>query len=210
MLAWPEYLKILTALIAIVNPIGAVPLYISLSQGRPDLDKKKTIRTTVLTVLVVLTVVLLAGQPLLRFFGITLPAFRVGGGILILMMAISMMHARQPRPKFTKEEAAEADAKATIAVVPLGIPLLAGPGAISTMIISAEREDSIQHRLLLFAAILIVALIISLTLNTAPKIAKLLGKTGINIVTRIMGLIMAAVGVEFIADGMGKLFPGLM
>lgn len=146
---------------------------------------------------------------MLGFFGITLSSFRVGGGILILLMSISMMNARMSPVKQTEEEAQDAAEKNSVAVVPLGIPLLAGPGAISTVIVYAHLDSSPMHYLLLAAEILGIAGAVWLSFRLAPFIASRLGKTGINVVTRIMGLIMAAIGVEFIANDLKQIFPGL-
>ena len=157
----------------------------------------------------VLGVVLVTGEALLRFFGITISSFRVGGGIHIILMSISMMNAKLSPVKQTEEEAQDAAEKDSIAVVPLGIPLLAGPGAISTVIVYAHYESSPMHYLLLGAEILGVAGVVWISFRLAPFIASRLGKTGINVVTRIMGLIMAAIGIEFIANGLKQIFPGL-
>lgn len=205
----PEYMKIITSLIAIVNPVGAIPFFVSLTHSYSAKDRGRTINTVTLTVLIVLTVVMFCGEPLLNFFGVSIASFRAGGGILILLMALSMLQAKQPATKQTREESLEAEHKRSIAVVPLGIPLLAGPGAISAVILHANHKPSAQKFFFLFLAIIIVTLVVSITLRLAPKIDLLLGKTGINIVTRIMGLIMTAIGIEFIAQGLSVLLPGL-
>lgn len=205
----PEYFKFFAALIAIVNPIGAVPIFINLTSDQPDRDKKKTAFLAACATSTILLVALVTGEALLNFFGISIASFRVGGGILILLMAISMLHAKPSTVKHTPEELEDSAERQTIAVVPLGTPLLAGPGAISAVILNAQRYSSPTHYLLLGLEIVIVGLAIWLILRVAPLVATYLSKTGINIVTRIMGLIMAAVGVEFIANGLRQLFPVL-
>jgi multiple antibiotic resistance protein len=136
-------------------------------------------------------------------------SFRVAGGILIFLIAISMMHAKMSATKQTDEETQDAADKDSIAVVPIGLPLLAGPGAISTIILFAHRDTSLTHYVVGGMEIMLLAISIWLSFRLAPTIGKLLGKTGINIITRIMGLIIAAIGVEFITNGLKQLLPGL-
>jgi len=160
--------------------------------------------------LVVLVIALLAGEPILQFFGIGLPAFRVAGGLLVLMMGMSMLHASNDRARHTPEEQAESFEKESIAVVPLAIPLLSGPGAISTIIVYGHSGHSWQHYLLVGSVILSLSLLVLAALLAAPKIAQFMGQTGMNVVTRVMGLFLAAIAVEFIAKGLGQLFPVLL
>jgi len=207
--SWTEYLKYFAGLLAIVNPVGAVPLFVNMTAQQTPAQKKHTGLVASFATCVVLLVVLLTGEAILRFFGISIASFRVGGGILLLLIAISMLHAKTSPAKQTEEEAIDSSERDSIAVVPLAIPILAGPGAISTIILYAQRRDSISHYLLLSGEIVLVSLVVLFCFLAAPHLARILGKTGINIVTRIMGLIMAAIGVEFIANGLKQLFPVL-
>ncbi|MFZ5774153.1 MAG: YchE family NAAT transporter [Thermodesulfobacteriota bacterium] len=204
-----EYFKFMITLFAIVNPIGAIPIYISLTDGYPPEDRAKIVRITPTAVVAILLVALFSGEFILRFFGISIGSFRVGGGILLLLMATSMLQARTSRAAHTRVEAEETADRETIAVVPLAIPLLAGPGAISTVIVYAYRAKEPLTFLLTSAGIGLIGLTIFLSLLAAPHIAARLGRTGINIVTRIMGLILAAIAVEFITLGIKGLFPEL-
>ena len=204
-----EFLHIFTALFVIVNPIGAIPLFISYTRGQTPTEQRVTASTAAKAVGVVLILSIFVGDYLLGFFGIGIPAFRVGGGILILLMAISMLNARQGGARYTEEEGREGEEKDNIAVVPLAIPLLAGPGAISTTIIYAHKAQTFWSKSGLVLAALLVAASVAVALHLAESIAERLGRTGINIATRIMGLILAAVAVEFIAGGLTQLFPGL-
>ena len=157
-----------------------------------------------------LGVAALIGTQVLRFFGISVPSFLIAGGILLLLMAISMLQARESGMRQTPDEAAEAAERDAVAVVPLGIPLLAGPGAISTMIIATHHAESfVQHLLLLIPAAIIAAAVWA-TFSAGTRISERLGKTGMNIITRVMGLIIAAIGVEYIYRGMIELFPKLV
>jgi len=202
-----EYLKSLAALLSIVNPLGAIPVFIKLTESQSLEERYRTSIRSAVTTGMVLLVSLALGEAVLVFFGITIASFRVGGGILIMLIAISMLHAQNSQTKHTEEEMRDSMERDTVAVIPLGIPLLAGPGAISTIILNAQRYSSITHYLILTAEIVLVSLSVWFSLRSAPLLAKFLGRTGINIVTRIMGLIMTAVGVEFIAAGLKELFP---
>lgn len=209
MLDWAEYLKIFIALVIIVNPISALPLFVSMTAGNTTSEKKSIARTASLSVAVVLIVAALIGQPILTIFGITIASFKVGGAILILLMAISMMHATPGRDKQTPEEASEAAEKENIAVVPLAIPLLSGPGAISTTIVYATEKSSLLHVGIIIACCLLVSLTTWLALRLATPISMWLGQTGVNIAIRLMGLLLAAVAVEILASGLVVLLPGL-
>ncbi len=209
MVEWTEYAKFFTGLLAIINPIGAIPMFLSLTANQSRAERNRTSLLTAFTVLLVLGVSLVMGEAILHFFGITIASFRVAGGILILLIAVSMMHAKLSAAKQTEEETLDAVEKDSIAVVPIGLPLLAGPGAISTMILFAHRDSSLTHYLLGGAETILIAISVWLSFRLAPTIGKMLGKTGINIITRIMGLIIAALGVEFITNGLKQLLPGL-
>lgn len=209
MIDWSEYAKFFIGLLAIVNPIGIVPVFVGLTRTLDDQQRNIVGLRASLTVGIVLVVALLMGDSLLGFFGISLDSFRVAGGLLILLMAISMLHGGMSPAKQTIEEAQDAEEKENIAVVPLGMPLLAGPGAISTIIIYAHRGHGFAHYALLLSIALSLALLTWLSLRAAPTIAVQLGRTGLNIVTRIMGLILATIGVEFMANGIRQLLPGL-
>ncbi|ADW18256.1 multiple antibiotic resistance (MarC)-related protein [Desulfobulbus propionicus DSM 2032] len=204
-----EYLKFFIALLAIVNPVGMLPIFINMTTSQDDRTRNRNGSMAALSMGIILVVVLFSGEAILRFFGISVDSFRVGGGILILLMAISMLNAKISNVKQTKEEELDSAERDSVAVVPLGTPLLAGPGAISTVILYAQRHDSAMHYLSMCVVIVLLVFLTALLFRLAPTITQLLGRTGINIVTRLMGLIMAAMGVEFIAHGLRQLFPVL-
>ncbi len=203
------YIKTLIGLIAIVNPLGAIPIFLALTQDKNEQDIKVIPKITSTTVFVVLFLVVWAGDTILNIFGINIAAFQAGGGLLILLMAISMMHAKTSDAKHTDEEAQEAQDKETIAVVPLAIPLLAGPGAISLVIINTNQLSGTSGKFILSAIVLIVSFVIWSSLRLAEPIGKKLGITGLNIATRIMGLILAGIAVQMITAGLKILLPGL-
>src|SRR5262249_32377517 len=136
-------------------------------------------------------------------------SFQIAGGILLLLMAISMLQARESGIRQTPDEALEAEEKDAVAVVPLGIPLLAGPGAISTMIIATHHAERYFGHLILLVPAALIGVAVWMTFMTATYISDRLGRTGMNIITRVMGLIIAAIGVEYIYRGLVELFPKL-
>jgi multiple antibiotic resistance protein len=209
MKTWTDYIHILTALLVITNPIGAIPVFITLTRDQLKPERRRSARITATAVAVVLILSMFLGEPLLRFFGIGLPSFRVGGGILIMMMAIAMLHGYQGETRHTPEERVGEEGEEGTAVVPLAIPMLAGPGAISTTIVYAHRAHSVWDTAFLVFAALLVAASVWASLAMAEPIANRLGRYGINVATRVMGLILAAVAVEFIAGGLTLLFPKL-
>ncbi|MEJ2592530.1 MAG: MarC family protein [Candidatus Thiodiazotropha sp.] len=206
---WHTWLHSLIGMLVIVNPLLAVPAFTVLTGGEDPVERRATANQAAMTVAVVLTLSVLGGQAVLRFFGVGIPAFQVGGGVLILLMAIAMLHARMSGARHTDEEAAEAQAKEQVGVVPLGIPLLAGPGSISTAIIYAHNGGGWPDLLVLVLEVWLVSALVWLSLRLGDRVAQILGTTGINIATRIMGLILAAIAVGFITNGLKQLLPGL-
>ena len=199
----------LIGLIAVVNPIGAIPIYLSLSYGSEKSQQMHFAKVVAISVPIILLVSLFLGELILTFFGISIASFKTGGGILILLMAIAMMHAKPSGATQTEEEVHEGESKESIAVVPLSMPLLAGPGAISTAILYGHKGSGVVHYSLVAADILILGIFLWVAFLMSPLIAQRLGKTGMNIITRIMGLILAAIAIEFIANGLKELFPAL-
>ncbi len=203
------FIKTLIGILAIVNPLGAIPVFLSLCGDRSPKEARIIARVSAISVGLVLLISTWAGKPLLAFFGIGIPSFRTGGGLLILLMAIAMMHAKQSHAKRSPEEEEADNDKEDVAVVPLAIPLLAGPGAISLVVIAGEQAADLTDHLLISLCILVVAAIVWITLLLAEPIGKRLRTTGLNIATRIMGLLLSAIGIQMIAEGLKQLFPGL-
>jgi multiple antibiotic resistance protein len=206
MLDFTEYTKIFITLLAIVNPIGAIPIVMALTADASEEEFRRTTRTTVTAVLIILLAALFTGEFLLGFFGISVNSFRVAGGILLLLMALSMLHARQSAITFSKEEARDGS-RESVAVVPISMPLLAGPGAISTVILYTHKSHAPLHYLFMVLEILLLVLLLWLAFLAIPWISRHTTQTGINIFSRVMGLILAAIAVEFIANGVKGLFP---
>ncbi|HSM98838.1 MAG TPA: MarC family protein [Gallionella sp.] len=206
---WTEQIKYLVGIFAILNPLGAIPIYLSMmTDRRPEVMHRTALKASV-AVLVILTLAIWTGDSLLSFFGIGIPAFRIAGGLLVLLIAIAMFGAKTSPARHTEAEQAEGEAKNDIAVVPLAIPLLAGPGAISLAIVDAHQAGSLPDKIVFSVGIVGVTVIVWLVLRLAEPIGERLGTGGLNIATRVMGLILAAMAVQFMADGMLELFPGL-
>ncbi|MEW6050119.1 MAG: MarC family protein [Candidatus Zixiibacteriota bacterium] len=205
-MSWREYLEILTAIIIIVDPLGAIPIFISLTGNQSEHERSHTARVAVLFAALVLIGAIFAGKPMLDFFGIRIASFRVAGGILVFMTALSMMNAKISGSKQSPEEAKEAEHKENVAVVPLAVPLLAGPAAISTVIIYAHAGAGWGFRGFLGLCVLLVALVVWLCLRLSIPLSSKLGRTGLNNLTRLMGLLLAAIAVEFVATGAQELF----
>ena len=207
-LNWNEYLQMLIGLMAIIGPLSAVPLYLAYTANIRN-QRAAVARTTALGIAVILTVSMLLGQWILNLFSISIDAFRVAGGILLLIMAFGMLEARQNRAKHTPEEDEEAIDSASVAIVPLAMPLLAGPGAISTVILFSNQAENYVDKLALFANCQLIALSIWVVFHFAPQIGDRMSQTSMNISTRVSGLILAAMSVEFIVGGLRNLLPGL-
>lgn len=202
-------IKFLIGIFAILNPLGAIPIYLSIMAGRSTDEMRRTAFKTAVAVAVILIFSVWVGDGLLSFFGIGIPSFRIGGGLLLLVIAMAMFDARPGQARHTQAEHIEAEKKEDIAVVPLAMPLLAGPGAISLTIVDAHQAGGWTDKLFLSVGIVAIAVIVWAVLWLAEPIGKRLGTSGLNIATRVMGLLLAAMAVQFIADGLIAIFPGL-
>lgn len=201
----------LIALLAIVNPIGVVPFFIHFTQNFNRTQRVRTMKVSAFSAFVVIAVSALAGTKIIGFFGISIASFQVGGGLLLLISSLQMLNAQpaETKPADVTEGDAKVDAGASIAVVPLTIPLLTGPATISTMVIYAQRTRHWWELAVLVGYGVVVGIVVYLAFMASGRIARLLGQTGINIMTRLMGLILAALAVEIMADGLAALFPAL-
>ncbi|MBP6851949.1 MAG: NAAT family transporter [Rhodoferax sp.] len=203
--------KPLVTLLAIVNPLAIVPFFIHYTQDFSREQRQRTIWIASFSCFVVIAASALLGLQILDFFGISLASFQVGGGMLLLTSALSMLNAQPAEAKSNAEEMDDAARRssvgASIAVVPLTIPLLTGPATMSTVVIYAERAKHFPQLAALVGYGVVIALATALCFALAQPIARILGKTGINVMTRLMGLILAALAVEVMSDGLVKLFP---
>jgi multiple antibiotic resistance protein len=197
------YLAIVATLFAIVDPIGTLPFYVALTEGFSAEDRNVILHRSVLVLGGVLSVFALVGRFLFQVFGFTLDAFEIAGGILLFMVAFDMLRGEITRVRLSAEDREEAIARRDeLSVVPLGIPLLAGPGAISTvMIFEGSSPNTLLAVIATFVAIGVTAVATFFILRYGPRILSAMGRVGIMAMTRVLGLILAAVGVQFVING---------
>ncbi len=207
---WGELLKLTVTLIAIVDPVASIPVFLAATDGLSNAERRRVARVVSLTVFMVLAAAILGGAQMLGFFGISIASFMIGGGILFLMLAVSMLQAKGSWIRQNPDEAMEATEREGVAIVPLAVPLLAGPGAITTLIIETHESPGLLGQLLLLLPAAAIAGIVWLALSAAEPLLRRLGRTGMNIITRIMGLIIAAIAIEYIYRGLVALFPKLV
>jgi multiple antibiotic resistance protein len=208
-----DLVKPLITLLAIVNPLAIVPFFIHYTQGCTEHQRKRTAWVSAFSAFVVIAVSALLGLQLLSFFGISIASFQVGGGMLLLMSSLSMLNAQPAESKTNSEEIRATEVKASlgasIAVVPLTIPLLTGPATMSTVVIFAERAQHVWELAILVGYGVVIGVATGIMFSLAEPISRVLGKTGINVMTRLMGLILAALSVEVMSVGLSTLFPVL-
>jgi multiple antibiotic resistance protein len=202
--------KPLLTLLAVVNPLAALPFFITYTQLYSDGDRRRTIYISAITVFIVIASSAMFGLGLLGFFGVSLSSFQVGGGLLLLISSLSMLNAQPAEARSNPAEIDDAATRASVAVVPLTIPLLTGPATMSTVVIYADKAKTLTLLVTLVGYGAVIAVLTALCFLAAKPIARILGKTGINVMTRLMGLILAALAVEVMADGLVKIFPGLV
>ncbi|WOT03657.1 YchE family NAAT transporter [Shewanella youngdeokensis] len=203
------YVKFFLGLIAIINPFGLLPVFVSLTSHQTEPERVQTAKVANFAVVVILLVTIFAGQHILNLFNISLSAFRIAGGSLIALIAMSMLQGKLGEVKRNKEEDREASGMESVAVVPLALPLMAGPGAISSVVVSAAENNTLVNLIGMSITVILFGLLSYLLFRLAPVIFKLLGNTGINVITRLMGLLMLSIGIEVIAAGVKGLFPNI-
>ncbi|GAB4425793.1 MAG: YchE family NAAT transporter [Anaerolineales bacterium] len=203
---WTEYSKLFIGLFAIAGPLSAVPIFLGLTGNKPVSEKNRVALVAILTFSVTLLVFTYFGEAILEIFGISLAAFRVAGGILLLLSALDMMRSDSSSKPV---ESSSASSSTAIGIVPLAIPFLSGPGAISTVIIYASVHEGLEHLLLVSLVILSVALLVYLVFRMAMSMGSLLGDTANLVMNRVMGLIVASIAIEFIFHGLAEHFPDL-
>jgi len=204
-----EYLRFAVTLTAVLDPFLAVPIFLALTASHSPRDRVVLVRVVAVTVFIVLAVSALLGDTILTLVGASLAAFRVGGGLVLLLMALAMLNAQAGGVRQSEAEAAELESGELRGVVPLAIPLLAGPGAISTTIIAAEKGAGVAHLSVILGCIAAVSLLTWVVLRAANAIGDRFGTTGLNIATRLLGLLLAALAIQTMAEGLRELFPGL-
>jgi multiple antibiotic resistance protein len=198
-----------TTLITIVNPLGALGPFLVMTVTDSATKRRDIAKRASLTCTGILIGCALAGSFVFRFYGITLPALKIAGGILLFFIAFDMVNARPSRMRQTDEEESEGVAKDDVAVFPLAIPLLAGPGSIVSIFILSDQANSALRTTSLYLAIMATGLISYLLLREAPRLVSYMGAIGMNVLGRLQGILLAASAVQFVLDGIKTAFPGV-
>ena len=191
-----------TSIFFLVDPFTVIPLFLSMTADSPAKERRFMARRSAMTCAIVLATFALAGSVIFKMFGITLPAFKIAGGIILLQIGLEMLQARKSTTKSTPEETEEGASKADASIIPLGMPMLAGPGAISTVMVLVGESHSLWQHAIIYSTIVATAFASFLILNGAGRVQRYLGETGIRILMRLMGLLLVALAVQFVANGL--------
>ena len=197
----PFALLCISSLLAIINPLSAAPMYLALTDGYSGENRRRTLRSAIITAFTVLALFALLGGTIFQLFGITIHAFRIAGGIIFFGIGMDMLQAKRSRGKVTLEEEIEATTKEALGITPLGIPMITGPGAITTVMVLMTQATTLTRVAIVFAAVTVVLAITWGVLAAAHRLVRFFGQTGLNVMTRIMGLLVTVIAVQFIIDG---------
>ncbi len=205
---WPFFLKTLFAFFVIVDPVGGLPLFLSLTAEETESQRVVTALKACVAAFFVLAMFVFFGEKILQVFGISLGSFRVAGGALLFLISIQMLQAKPRKTKSTPLEQKEAMEKEDVALVPLAVPILAGPGAITTAIVLAGGEP-LSTKLTVVLAAGLAMFFTFVIFSQASRLSKILGQTGSNLLVRLMGLLLSVIAVEYMVAGIRELFPVL-
>lgn len=210
-----EIVKIILAFVVLINPFSALTLFLDSTRGYNSTDRRKFARITSLTVLITITFFTIAGELLLKVLGISIGSFQVAGGILVFLIAINMMNGdgnpvKPDQENVNVDDRVETLGNTAAAVVPLAIPMIIGPGGISTVIIYSAQVNDWHQKLAIIIAGFLISLFCYLSLMAAGRLSRFLGDTGLNIMSRIMGMLLAAVAIEILVSGIRTIFPNLI
>ncbi len=196
-------LSALATLLAMVDPVGTVPIFLSLTPAEPPHQRRRIARRAVTVALGVMALFAVAGQPLLRVLRVSIPAFQIAGGVLLFLIAVDMLFARRSGARETPEEEADALARHhDVSVFPLAIPTLSGPGTIAATVLLMGQASGDPVRVTMVVAAMVVTMAVTwLVLQGAEAIRRVLGVTGIHVLTRLMGIVLSALAVQMILDG---------
>jgi multiple antibiotic resistance protein len=191
-----------TSVFFLVDPFAVIPMFLAVTADLPESERRVMARRSAWTCGIVLCLFALAGSLIFKAFGITLPAFKIAGGIILLQVGMDMLQARQSGTKGTPEETQEGAEKADASIIPLGMPMLAGPGAISTVMVLVGESHHVWQHAIVYATIIVTTYVSYLILAGADGVRRYLGATGIRILGRLMGLLLVALAVQFVANGL--------
>jgi multiple antibiotic resistance protein len=196
-----ELVLVFTSILFIVDPLIVIPSFLAMTQRDTVAMKRTHARRGAWTVAITLALFAAAGGIIFTLFGITIGAFKIAGGILLGLNALDMVQARRSQQRETPAETAEGMEKSDIGIMPLGVPMLAGPGAISTVMVHSAAATTAVATVTLYFSIALTAWLSYLTLASATRVERRLGQTGMRILTRLMGLVLCAIAVQFVVDG---------
>jgi multiple antibiotic resistance protein len=202
-------LAALSAVFSVVDPIGVMPVYLAMTANDSPAHKRLTALRAAVASAATLLAFAASGSYILRFFGISLGSFRIAGGLLLFLLSVDMLRAQPSRQRTTPEEEAEGIEKPDVSIFPLAVPMLAGPGAVATVMMLMTRAQGWTQRGIVFGSIGATAIATYLILLGAGAAEKRLGRTGINVLHRVMGLLIAAIAVQFVVDGARDVLPTL-
>jgi multiple antibiotic resistance protein len=205
-----ELLLIFTSILFIVDPFAVIPTFLAMTVRDSPQQRRVLARRGAWTCAITLMAFALGGSIIFKIFGITIGAFKIAGGVLIGLNALDMVQARRSQQRETAVETAEGLEKDDIGIMPLGVPMLAGPGAISTVMVLALGAKSAAATAAVYVSIVLTALITFLVLSAATLVERRLGQTGMRILTRLMGLVLSAIAVQFIIDGIKLSFENFL
>jgi len=195
---------------SVVDPVGIAPLFLALTPAVSPGERLRVMRRATVVSAVILLLFAAAGRTLLVFLGITVPAFSIAGGVLLLLISIDMLFARLSRTRETPEEEVEAQSSSDISVFPLAIPIISGPGSIATVILYMSQAGTDVRKILAVLAAITIALVASyLSMRASGLVLRVLGATGVHVVGRVMGILLAALAVQFILNGVGQYYHTL-
>ena len=197
----------LSAIFFVVDPMGVIPVFMAMTVGDPPEKRRSMARRASVAAFFILSVFAVAGTLIFRVFGVTLGAFKVAGGVLLLLTSIEMLKAQQQSTRMTKEEELEGAEKEDVAIFPLAIPLLAGPGSIATVTALMGKAGRILFAIPVILSIAVTCAAAYFLLIAADRIQRLMGVTGMNVMNRVIGLIIGAIAVQFMFDGLRDTFP---
>lgn len=189
-----------TSVLFIVDPIAVIPTYLVITQGETPAQRAVTARRACVAATIILAAFALFGTLIFQVFGITIEAFRIAGGLILWVVAMDMLHGQRTTQE-SGPEVAEGRVKEDVAITPLAMPMLAGPGAISTIVVLAGQARAMPEKGLLLAAIVVTMLVSLVVLRVGERVVRRMGQTGIRVMTRIMGLLLAAIAVQFVITG---------
>jgi multiple antibiotic resistance protein len=196
-----------TSVLFIVDPVAVIPTYLVITQDETPAQRRNTAGRACVAAALIMIVFGVAGRLIFRLFGITLPAFRIAGGLILWLVAMDMLRGER-RTQEGAEEIVEGREKEDVALTPLAMPMLAGPGAISTVMVLSGQAQSIAEHVAVYGSVVLTALISWISLRVGERLITALGQTGIRVVTRIMGLLLAAVAIQFVITGVQDALRG--